>query len=424
MLFSTIGRRFAVIHAALLNVSSFVIRRRGKWNPDSMPMTANQRRWLRRLTALTVFVVVAVFLSHAFQKNVKSANPPAPPAIPVVTAVARTGNQPIYLIGLGTVTPFATVEVRSRVDGQIMTMPFREGQLVSQGDLVAQIDPRPFDVQLLQAQGQQERDQALLANARVDLERYRILYSQDSIPKQTYDTQASLVRQYEAAVKADEGPVENARLQLVYAHITAQVTGRIGLRQIDPGNIIHATDTNGLAVITQLQPISVIFNIAEDSVPRVAKKLREGRSLQVQAFDRDFKKQIAGGTLLTIDNQVDVNTGTVRFRATFPNTDNALFPSQFVNARLLVDVNRGVVVVPAAAVQRGPQSAFVFVVKPDRTVDTRNVVVGPIVDDVAEIDQGLAANETVVTAGVDKLQAGMRVTERSGSAANGQPLSP
>ena len=389
-----------------------------------MPMTANQQRWLRRLTALTVFVVAAVFLSHAFQKNVKSAQPAAPPAIPVVTAVARKGNQPIYLIGLGTVTPFATVEVRSRVDGQIMNMPFREGQLVSQGDLVAQIDPRPFEVQLLQAQGQLERDQALLANARVDLERYRILYSQDSIPKQTYDTQISLVRQFEAAVKADEGPVENAKLQLVYAHITAPVAGRIGLRQVDSGNIIHATDTNGLAVITQLQPISVIFNIAEDSVPPVAKKLREGRTMQVQAFNRDFKKQIAGGTLLTIDNQVDVNTGTVRFRATFPNKDNALFPSQFVNARLLVDVNRGVVVVPAAAVQRGPQSAFVFVVKPDRTVDTRNVVVGPIVDDVAEIDQGLAANETVVTAGVDKLQAGMRVTERSGSAANGQPLSP
>jgi membrane fusion protein, multidrug efflux system len=390
-----------------------------------MPMTANQRRWLRRLTALTVFVVVVVFLSHAFQKNAKSANPPAPLTIPVVTAVARTGNQPIYLIGLGTVTPFATVEVRSRVDGQVMTMPFREGQLVSQDDLVAQIDPRPFEVELLQAQGQQERDQALLANARVDLERYRILYSQDSVPKQTLDTQFSLVRQFEAAVKADEGPIENAKLQLVYAHITAPVTGRIGLRQVDPGNIIHATDTNGLAVITQLQPISVIFNIAEDSVPPVAKKLREGRSLPVQAFDRAFKKQIAGGTLLTIDNQVDVNTGTVRFRATFPNKDNALFPSQFVNARLLVDVNRGVVLVPAAAVQRGPQSAFVFVVKPDRTVDARNVVVGPIEDDVAEIDQGLAANETVVTEGVDKLQAGMRVTERpQGAAANGQPLSP
>jgi multidrug efflux system membrane fusion protein len=389
-----------------------------------MPMTTNQRRWLRRLTALTVFVVVVVVLSHTFQKNGKSAQPPASPAIPVVAAVARTGNQPIYLIGLGTVTPFETVEVRSRVDGQVMNMPFREGQLVSQGDLVAQIDPRPFEVQLLQAQGQQERDKAVLVNAKVDLERYTILYSQDSVSKQTLDTQISLVNQFEAAVKSDEGAVENAKLQLVYAHITAPVTGRIGLRQVDPGNLVHATDTNGLAVITQLQPISVIFNIAEDSVPPVAQKLREGRSLAVQAFDRAFKKQISVGTLLTIDNQVDVNTGTVRFRATFANNDNALFPSQFVNARLLVTVNRGVVLVPAAAVQRGPQSAFVFVVKPDSTVDARNVVVGPIVDDVAEIDQGLAANETVVTEGVDKLQAGMRVTERRGGAMTGQPLSP
>jgi multidrug efflux system membrane fusion protein len=387
-----------------------------------MPMTPNQRRWLRRLTALTVFVVVVMVLSHAFQRKAKSAQPP--PAIPVVTAVARTGNQPIYLIGLGTVTPFETVEVRSRVDGQVMNMPFLEGQLVSQGDLVAQIDPRPFEVQLLQAQGQQERDKAVLANAKVDLERYTILYSQDSVSKQTLDTQISLVNQFEAAVKSDEGAVENAKLQLVYAHITAPVTGRIGLRNVDPGNLVHATDTNGLAVITQLQPISVIFNIAEDSVPPVAQKLRMGRSLPVQAFDREFKTQIAVGTLLTIDNQVDVNTGTVRFRATFPNKDNSLFPSQFVNARLLVSVNRGVVLVPAAAIQRGPQSAFVFVVKPDRTVDARNVVVGPIEDEVAEIDQGLAANETVVTQGVDKLQAGTRVTERQGAAANGQPLSP
>jgi multidrug efflux system membrane fusion protein len=390
-----------------------------------MPMTPNQRRWLRRLTVLTVFVVAVVVLSHAFQKKAKSAQPQAPPAIPVVTAVARTGNQPIYLIGLGTVTPFETVEVRSRVDGQVMSMPFSEGQILSQGDLVAQIDPRPFEVQLLQAQGQQERDKALLANAKVDLDRYTILYSQDSIPKQLLDTQHSLVRQYEAAVKSDEGLVENAKLQLVYAHITAPVTGRIGLRQVDPGNIIHTSDTNGLAVITQLQPISVIFSIAEDSVPPVSQRLREGRSLLVQAFDRDFKKKIASGTLLTIDNQVDVNTGTVRFRATFSNKDNALFPNQFVNARLQVDVNRGVVLVPAAAVQRGPQSTFVFVVKPDSTVEARNVVVGPIEDEIAEIDQGLAANETVVTAGVDKLQAGMRVVERQqGTETPGQTLSP
>jgi membrane fusion protein, multidrug efflux system len=387
-------------------------------------MTPNQRRWLRRLTALAVFAAGLVFLSHAFQKNAKTAQSPVFPAIPVVTATAKTGNQPIYLIGLGTATPFETVEVRSRVDGQVMAMPFSEGQMISEGDLVAQIDPRPFEVQLLQAQGQQERDQALLANARIDLARYQILYGQDSVPKQLLDTQVSLVNQFEAAVKSDEGLIEAAKLQIIYSHITAPVTGRIGLRQVDPGNIIHVTDTNGLVVITQLQPISVIFSIAEDSVPPVARKLREGRSMLVQAFDRDFKKKVADGTLLTIDNQVDVNTGTVRFRATFLNKDNALFPSQFVNARLLQEVHRGVVLVPSAAVQRGPQSAFVFVVKRDSTVETRNVVVGPIVDDVAEIDQGLSADETVVTEGVDKLQAGMRVVERQQGAPGAAPIQP
>jgi multidrug efflux system membrane fusion protein len=374
------------------------------------------------------FVLVVVILSHSFQKNAKSAQPPSPPSIPVVTAVAKTGNQPIYLIGLGTVTPFETVTVRSRVDGQLMSVGVKEGQVVSADDVIAQIDPRPFEVQLLQAQGQLERDQATLTNAKVDLQRYTILYSQDSIPKQQLDTQISLVSQLEAAVKSDQGLVEAAKLQLVYARITAPVSGRVGLREVDPGNIVHATDTNGLFVITELQPISVIFNISQDSIDAVLKRLGTNQSLPVDAFDRDFKTKISKGTLLTIDNQVDVNTGTVRFRATFPNKDNALFPNQFVNARLLVDTHKGVVLVPAAAVQRGPQSSFVFVVKSDRTVETRNVVVGPIVEDVAEIDKGLSAYETVVTEGVDKLQPGMRVTERQQGAAEGAgtqpPLSP
>ena len=391
-------------------------------------MTANQRRWLRRLIVLMAFVLVVMILSRSFQKNAKTAQPPSPPSIPVVTAVAKIGNQPIYLIGLGTVTPFETVTVRSRVDGQLMSVGVKEGQMVSADDVIAQIDPRPFEVQLLQAQGQLERDQATLANARVDLQRYTILYSQDSIPKQQLDTQISLVNQLEAAVKSDQGLVEAAKLQLVYARITAPVSGRVGLREVDPGNIVHVTDTNGLFVITELQPISVIFNISQDSIDPVLKRLRANQSLAVDAFDRDFKTKVSKGTLLTIDNQVDVNTGTVRFRATFPNKDNALFPNQFVNARLLVDTHKGVVLVPAAAVQRGPQSSFVFVVKSDRTVETRNVVVGPIVEDVAEIDRGLSANEIVVTEGVDKLQPGMKVTERQQGAAEGAaaqpPLSP
>jgi multidrug efflux system membrane fusion protein len=380
-------------------------------------MTPNQRRWLRWLVVLAVFIVVIVVFNHSFQKNAKSAQPLAPPSIPVVTAVARKGNQPIYLTGLGTVTAYMTVTLRTRVDGELLRVNVHEGQMVAEGDLIAEIDPRPFEVQLVQAEGQTQRDQALLENAKVDLERYKVLYSQDSIPKQQLDTQVATVRQAEATVKSDTGLVESAKLNLVYTRVTSPVTGRIGLRQVDPGNIIHAADTNGLAIITQLQPIAVIFNIAQDNIPAVMKKLRAGQRLTVDAFDRDFKVKISTGILQTIDNQVDVNTGTIRFKAVFENKDDALFPNQFVNARLLLDTNRGVLLVPAGAVQRGPQSAFVFVVKPDSTVETRNVVVGPIVGEVAEIDQGLAVNETVVTEGVDKLQPGMRVTERQAGAA-------
>jgi multidrug efflux system membrane fusion protein len=362
---------------------------------------------------MVICVIVIIALSHSFQKNAKSAQTPASPAVPVVTAVSRKGDQPIYLTGLGTVTAFYTVTVRTRVDGELISVPVREGQMVSAGDLIAEIDPRPFQVQLLQAQGQLERDQAFLKNAKIDLERYTILYSQDSIPKQQLDTQVSTVNQFEAAVKSDMGPVEAAKLQLVYSRITSPITGRIGLREVDPGNIVHATDTNGLAVLTQLQPISVIFNIAQDYIGPVLKKLQAGQHLNVEAYDRDFKRKISDGTLLTIDNQVDVNTGTVRFKSVFQNKDNALFPNQFVNARVLVEVQRGVVLVPAAAVQHGPQSAFVFVVKPDSTVEMRNVVVGAIEHDVAAIQRGLSPDEIVVTQGLDKLQQGMKVTERA-----------
>jgi len=281
--------------------------------------------------------------------------------------------------------------------------------MVAAGDVIAEIDPRPFQAQLLQAQGQKERDEAILANAKVDLERYRILYSQNAAPKQQLDTQIATVNQYEAIVKADEGAVESANLNLTYARITSPISGRIGLRMVDPGNIVHAGDQNGLAVITQLQPISVIFNIAEDNIPQVMKKVQARQRLPVDAWDRDFKKKIATGTLLTIDNVVDVNTGTVRFKAVFPNDDNALFPNQFVNARLLIDTKRNVVLIPAGAVQRGPQSSFVFVVKSDDTVEMRNIVLGPIEGDTASIDRGLSAGETVVTDGVDKLQQGTRV---------------
>ena len=364
---------------------------------------------LHPVVILTIFVVGVVLLVHFFgkRKSAQASGTVAP--LPVVAANARVGDLPIYLNGLGSVTALYTVTVRTRVDGQLFDIPVSEGQMVSAGDLIAEIGPRPFQVQLLQAQGQKERDEAMLANAKVDLERYRVLYAQNAVPKQQLDTQVALVNQDEAMVKSDEGAVESAKLNITYSRITSPINGRIGLRLVDPGNIVHAADQNGLLVITQLQPITVIFSIAEDYIPEVMKKMKTGQRLLVDAWDRDFKTKLATGTLLTIDNQVDVNTGTVRFKALFPNSDNTLFPNQFVNARLLVDTKRRTVLVPTGAVQRGQQGTFVFVVKPDNTVEMRNVVVGPIEKDIASIDHGVAAGEMVVTEGVDKLQQGTRV---------------
>jgi len=374
---------------------------------------SRRRRWLRGIVVLVVLIVVAVFFNRTVQQNSNSTKPRSIPAIPVVVATAKKGNQPIYLTGLGSVTAYYTVTLRTRVDGEMFRVAVSEGQLVAAGDLIAEIDPRPFQVQLEQAEGQSERDKATLANARIDLARYTALYSEDSIPKQQLDTQVSLVKQLEATVKSDQAAIDSAKLNLIYTRITSPINGRIGLRQVDPGNIVHATDQNGLAIITQLQPIAVIFSIPQDSIKPVMKKLHAGQQLRVDAYDRDLKNKIATGSLATIDNQVDLNTGTVRFKAVFANEDNALFPNQFVNARLLLDVKRNTVLVPAGAVQRGPKGTFVYVVNSDDTVDTRDVSVGPIERDIASIDQGLAANEVVVTEGVDKLQPGMKVQPSS-----------
>ncbi len=334
---------------------------------------------------------------------------PAPP-VAVTAAAAKKGDVPVYLTGLGNVTPINTTTVKTRVDGELVKVLYREGQIVRKGQLLVEIDPRPFQAQLTQAQGQMIRDQALLKNARLDLKRYQTLSKQDSIAEQQYATQKSLVHQLEGTVKFDQGQIDNAKLQLVYSRITAPVTGRIGLRLVDPGNIVHATDTTGLAVITQLEPITVIFTIAEDYLPPVLTRLKAGERLQVEAFNRELSKKIATGHLLTIDNQIDPSTGTVRFRAEFANKDHELFPNQFVNARLLLETKRGLTVIPSAAVQRSPQGAFVYLVQPDHTAAMRQVTLGPTEGDHTGIEEGLAPGDLVVVEGTERLRQGTRVT--------------
>jgi len=330
-------------------------------------------------------------------------------ATPVVATRATKGDIQIYENGLGAVTPIYTVTVKSRVDGQLMTVSFKEGQLVHKGDTLLVIDPRPYQVALDQAQGNLIRDQALLKNAHVDLDRYQVLLKQEAIPEQTYATQEALVTQDEGIVKTDQAAIDSAKLNLVYCHITSPIDGIIGLRLVDPGNIVHATDTNGLLVITQIDPISVIFPLAEDQLPPVLQKLHAGQKLPVQAWDRDNKNKIADGTLETIDNQIDPTTGTLRLRAVFSNPGLRLFPSQFVNTRLLVDTHRNVTLVQNAAVQRNGTSTYAWLVNADSTVNIRNVTLGVAEGDKAEVLSGLNPGDEVVMVGVDKLQDGARV---------------
>ena len=326
--------------------------------------------------------------------------------VPVVAVPATTADVGVLLDGLGSVTPVATVTVRSRIDGQLMRLNFKEGQLVREGDLLAEIDSRAAQVQLSTAEGQLARDQALLKNAQLDLERYRTLFKQDSIAKQQLDTQDALVRQYEATLKVDHASIESARLQLVYSRITAPVSGRIGLRQVDVGNIVRAGDANGIVVITQLQPITVVFSIPEDNLPPVMKKLQSGERLTATAFDRAGKTQLAAGMLITADNQIDPATGTVKLKAQFANEDLALFPNQFVNVRLLVDTRRGATVIPGSAVQRGTPGTFVYSVDPaTRAVSVRKVTLGPTQGELVSVE-GVSPGTLVVVDGADRLREG------------------
>src|SRR6267142_497236 len=340
---------------------------------------------------------------------------PASPRVPVAMALARTRNMSVYLNGLGAVTPLNTVTVKSRVDGELIAVRFQEGQIVSRGELLAEIDPRPFEAQLTQFEGQLERDQALLDNARLDLTRFQELVKTDAVPRQQLDTQVSLVHQLEGTVKNDQGQIDATKVQLVYCRITSPIAGRVGLRLVDSGNIVHAADTGGLVIITQLQPITVIFTIPEDSIPTVLAQLGRGVRLPVQAYDREQRRKLADGALLTIDNQVDPTTGTVRLRAQFPNTDNRLFPSQFVNARLRLETRRGATGVPTAAIQSSPKGPFVYVVRPDRTVAVRQVGVGVTDGDDVSIERGLVVGEQVVVEGAERLRDGAAIELRKAS---------
>ena len=368
--------------------------------------------WILLLAICLVAIGAYVFFIKGQRRAAKENQNQLTRTVPVVAVEAKKTAFNVYISGLGSVTPHNTVTVKSRVDGQLMEVLFREGQIVSSGDLLAKIDPRPFEAQLIQAEGQMARDQALLKNAQLDLQRFRSLLERGAIPKQQADTQEALVHQYEGAVKADQGQIDNVKLQLVYCRITAPISGRVGLRLVDPGNIIHANDPNGLVVITQLQPIAVIFPIPEDSLPEVLARLRAGEHLPVEAYDREMRQKLAVGSLLTADNQIDPTTGTVRLKATFPNEKNELFPNQFVNARLLVDVRREAIVVPASAIQRGPQGTFVYVVKADQSATLRPVNVNEIQGGEASIKTGLSPGELVVVDGQDRLREGTRVELR------------
>jgi membrane fusion protein, multidrug efflux system len=379
-----------------------------------------RRHWLRWLLILVVAVVAIYLFAHRSGQG-NGAGPQGQGQgaaggkggqdrpVPVLAAAARTKDVGVYLTGLGTVTALNTVSVKSRVDGQIQRINFHEGQIVRAGDLLAEIDPRPFQVQLMQAEGQRAKDEAALQNAKVDLHRYEILIQQDSIPRQQLDTQAATVAQFEAAVKSDQAQIESAKLNLTYARVTAPSGGRVGLRLVDVGNVVHASDPTGIVVITQLQPINVTFTIPADHLSQVLPQVHAGQSLAVDAYDRDLKNKLATGKLLAVDNEIDPTTGTVRIKAIFNNDDEALFPNQFVNARLLVDTLRGVVTVPNAAIQRSPQSTFVYLVKPDHSVESRNVVVKMSEGDDATIQSGVAAGDVVVIDGVDKLRPGSKV---------------
>ena len=368
-------------------------------------------KWL--LVAAAVLVVGYAVLVQPLSRSAGSNRAGAGfGPVPVTAEPARQADLDVRIVALGTVTPVSTVTVRSRVDGQLQKILFEEGHQVEAGAPLVEVDPRPFEVQKQQVEAQLSKDDTLLANARLDLERFNTLLAQDSIAGQQVDTQKALVRQYEAAVKLDQAQVDTAALQLAYAHITAPISGRVGLRLVDLGNMIHASDPGGIVVITQLQPITVVFAIPQDALPKVLSRFKSDEPMTVEAFDRDGRTLLATGRLVTIDNQIDPSTGTVKLRAEFPNTDETLFPNQFVNVQLIAEQIHGATVVPAAAVQRGTAGTLVYLVtdhEGQKTASVRRVETGPTERGLVAISQGLVPGDVVVVDGVDKLREGSAI---------------
>ncbi|HXY02661.1 MAG TPA: efflux RND transporter periplasmic adaptor subunit [Terriglobales bacterium] len=394
-------------------------KRDSKWGAFLSVPRRTDGSWLRPLL-IGVFCLILISCGGGDPKSGGArANVVQP--VPVSVSTAEQRDMPYYLTGLGSVSAFYTDSIRTRVDGELVQVNFKEGQFVNKGDLLVVIDPRPYQVALEQAQATLFKDQATLRDAKLNYERYKgLLQNSGAMSQQQVDTQGSLVDQLEGAVRTDQAAIDSQKLNLTYCHITSPISGRVGLRLVDPGNIVHATDTNALLVITQLQPIAVIFTLPEDQLPSVAQRMSKS-TLEVDAYSRDDQTKLATGKLLTIDNQIDQTTGTGRLKAVFDNKENALWPNQFVNAHLLLEVRKNSTVIPAAAIQRGPQGTYVFVVKPDHTTDIKPVTISFIQENLANIASGVAPGDVVITDGQDKLQEGSPIQLRAPAS---QPVAP
>jgi len=379
---------------------------------ESGQTSSGMKTWLKSLLIVLVIGLIVFFGFRHFTDNQKAAEQEkkAVKRPATVTAVAaKTMNINVYMNAIGTVTPRNNVVIRTHLDGQLMRVLFNEGQYVNQGELLAEIDPRPYQVQLSQAQGQLAKDQALLKNAQLDLERYKTLLAQDSAPEQQVATQHSLVNQYLGTIQADQSQIDNAKLQLTYTRITAPISGRVGLRQVDAGNIVHQSDVNGILSIAQVKPITVIFSIPQDNLASVLAPVRKGEKLPVVVYGRDQQKKLADGFLSSTDNQIDTTTGTVKLKAQFANEDESLFPNQFVNVKVQLGINKDATVIPNAAIQRGSQGTFVYQVKADQTIAVKPVKVTVVEGELSAIEGDVASGDLLVTDGADKLREGAKV---------------